>query len=178
MNAEEKEMLLLNMAEITEEAKGFDQMIRQGISKYRQRDCDNLAQLFNNKAIAFLQHLNQLAVKYKKTKECNFDGLIYKFNLLQQADYNVPILEFGNQALPFAKRIYVADDEFFMNMDLPEIEVEADSYNFLFDPKLFKSLYKKVINSLEKEEIFKMLGTVTMIANAYFANAYSKHIAK
>lgn len=153
---------------------GINQMIGKMIEKMPD---SVIIQRFNQAAQDFFALLTRFITKTGNPDAYNLRGYVNLFNHAIENRPDWPIDKFTLMILKFAPQVYNEDDDFFVNIEVPETQVKVTNEFGIIRTEMFKQLWLKAPES-DRKLVRASCKLLTTYAHAYFASKVDKAAKK
>ena len=129
-----------------------------------------IIQNFNQTALDFFNLLIDITKKMNLLKEFGMEVYLTFFQQAIKINASMPLDQFTVLILEFAPDIYAENEDFFLNMQIPDGQIQGSfSQNefSLIRSEKFKNLWK-ILGKDEKKEITGLITLLTTFAHTYF----------
>ena len=129
--------------------------------------------LFNQSAMDFFNLAINITEKMKRAKEFGFVAYKSIFESTLKVNANLPVDKFTVIILEYAADIYDSNEKYFLEMHIPNKELNTGNAFSIIESEEFKKLWL-VLNSQDKEIVKEHIISLTSYAHAYFYNLILK----
>lgn len=168
LNEQEKKTKKMEL--IAESLSKVDNEINQGIMDYAQSLSEKeIIILFNQTALDFFNFAIEGTRRLKREREFGFSGYLNLYERAVKANMEVPIDQFTVIVLEFAHDIYNKNENFFLDLHIPDAELKDENKNEfnIIRSDEFKKLWK-VLDEKDKNEVIQKIIALTTYAHTYF----------
>lgn len=132
--------------------------------------------LFNQNALDLFNILHSFGRQFNIDNESVQEISYYKYLFENAIKINIklPINNFALSILEYAPEIYSQNEDIFLNMMIPNINVNIGDKNGIIKPETIKSLWKRMSNK-DKEIIKDKVILLTMYAHTYLYQTSMKY---
>lgn len=128
-----------------------------------------LAQSFNQKALDMFDLVIGITKRLGIESEYKISGYRMLFEQAVKSNVRLPLNNFYKTVLPFAPQIYTENVDYFLNMEISDVEASAENNHVLIRSEPFKRLWKNTkITELERSNIKDNIILLTTYSHAYF----------
>lgn len=156
------------MERIMTALKRVDVDVNQGIltmiNLLTEREIINL---FNQSANDFFTTAIDITIQMKIENKFNFSGYKNIFESTLKVNATLPIDKFTIIILEYAPDIYDANEQYFLNMDIPDGEIKTENAFSIIRSSEFKEVWK-ILSLANKAIIKEKITSLTTYAHAYF----------
>jgi hypothetical protein len=152
----------------------IDQKINQGILDMARNLTDaEITNFFNQTALDFFNLAIDITRKKNMEREYGFSSYMALFETALKLNVNMPIDRFTMVILEFAPNIYNENEDFFLNMVIPDKKINTGNEFNIIQSEEFKALWKS-LNATDKEMVGEKILSLTMYAHTYFCKLLLK----
>lgn len=138
-------------------------MVYDYSTKYSE---DFIIREFNQATKDLFNLMRSIAIKIKKLPESGIDNHIFLFETALKLNVKTPIDNFTLIILEFAPQIYQEDEQFFIDLSIPDKEVNLKNEFGIIRSQIFKDLWV-ILEKKDKQILSQKIQLVTMNAHAF-----------
>ena len=133
-----------------------------------------IMQSFNQQAFDTFTLLIAITIRMGKEKECKVTGYKVLFDNAVKINKKLPLDKFTLIILEYAAEIYAEEEDCFLNMEVPDTNINVGNEFGIFRSEMFKKLWK-IMNSKDKKDMKDNIILLTTFAHTYLYKTILKN---